>query len=118
MTFLALLPVALSVLVLAAHFFRAGQPVLFAATLGLLALTAVRRPWAARALQAVLVLGAFEWLRTMARFVSERQDQGRPFLRLGAILTAVALVSALSALLFRTKALRARYGLSGVTPER
>jgi len=110
-TFLALLPVGLSVLVLSAHFYRANQPVLFAATLGLLALTAVRKPWAARTLQAVLVLGAFEWLRTMARFVSQRQGEGRPFLRLALILTAVALVSALSALLFRTKSLRARYGL-------
>jgi hypothetical protein len=110
-TFLALLPVGLSLLVLAAHFYRAGQFVLCAAMLGLLALTAVRKPWAARTLQAVLVLGALEWLRTMARFVSERQIEGRPFVRLAAILTGVALASALSALLFRTKALRARYGL-------
>ena len=111
MTFLALLPVGLSILVLAAHFFRAGQFVLCAAMLGLLGLTAVRRPWAARTLQVVLVLGALEWLRTMAGFVSERQLEGRPFVRLAAILTGVALVSVLSALLFRTRALRARYGL-------
>lgn len=118
MTFLALLPVGLSVLVLAAHFYRANQPVLFAATLGLLSLTSVKKPWAARTLQAVLVLGALEWLRTTAHFVSLRQEEGRPFLRLAIILGGVALVSALSALLFRTKALRARYGLGrGPQPE-
>ena len=111
MSVLALLPVGLSILVLAAHFFRAGHFVLFAAALALLALTAIRKPWAARTLQVVLVLGAFEWVRTMFRFVSERQLEGRPFMRLAVILTAVALLSALSALLFRTKALRARYGL-------
>ena len=111
MTFLALLPVGLSILVLAAHFYRAGNVVLFATTLLLLTLTAVPKRWAARALQAVLLLGAVEWLRTAATFVSERQAAGRPWARLAVILGSVALVSALSALLFRTRALRERYRL-------
>jgi hypothetical protein len=111
MTFLALLPVGLSILVLAAHFYRAGNVLLFIAALLLLALIAVAKPWAARTLQTALLVGAAEWLRTMASFVSARQAEARPWLRLAVILTAVALVSALSALAFRTKALRTRYGL-------
>ena len=111
MTFLALLPVGLSILVLAAHFYRAGNVVLFATTLLLLTLTAVPKRWAARALQAALLLGAVEWLRTAATFVSERQAAGRPWARLAVILGSVALVSALSALLFRTRVLRERYRL-------
>ncbi len=111
MKFLALLPVGLSILVLAAHFYRAGNVLLVLAALLLLALTAVPKPWAARTLQAALLVGAAEWLRTMGAFVSERQAEGRPWLRLAVILAAVAVICALSALAFRTKALRARYGL-------
>lgn len=111
MTFLALLPIGLSILVLAAHFYRAGDVVLFAAALLLLTLTAVPKRWAARALQAALLLGSVEWLRTAAHFVSERQAAGRPWVRLAVILGSVALVSALSALLFKTRALRERYRL-------
>ncbi len=113
MTFLALLPVGLSLLVLAAHFYRAGNVGFFVASLLVLTLVAVPKRWAARALQAALLLGAAEWVRTAARFVSQRQGDGRPFLRLALILGGVALVSGLSALLFRTRALRARYGLVG-----
>jgi len=110
MTFLALLPVGLSLLVLAAHFYRAGNIALFVTALLVLTLTAVPKRWAARALQAALLLGALEWVRTAAFFVSQRQAEGRPWIRLAIILGAVALTSALSAMLFRTKALRARYG--------
>jgi len=110
-TFLALLPVGLSLLVLAAHFYRAGNVPLFVAVLLLLTLTAVPKRWAARTLQAVLLAGAVEWVRTAAAFVSQRQGDGRPWLRLALILGGVALVSGLSALLFRTKALRARFAL-------
>jgi hypothetical protein len=110
-TFLALLPVGLSLLVLAAHFYRAGDAVLFAGALLLLTLTAVPRRWAARTLQAVLLLGAAEWIRTGASLVAQRQAESRPWMRLAWILGSVALVTGLSALLFRTKALRERYGL-------
>jgi hypothetical protein len=110
-TFLALLPVGLSLLVLAAHFYRAGNVVFFVGALVLLTLTAVPKRWAARMLQAALLLGAAEWIRTASAFVSQRQADGRPWIRLALILGGVALVSALSALLFRTRALRARYGL-------
>ncbi len=111
MTFLAILPVGLSLLVLAAHFYRAGNVFLFVAALLVLTLVAVPRRWAARALQAALLIGAAEWIRTAAFFVSQRQTEGRPWIRLAVILGGVALFSALSALLFRTKALSARYGL-------
>jgi hypothetical protein len=110
-TFLALLPVGLSLLVLAAHFYRAGNVVLVVAALLALTLTAVPKRWAARALQAALLVGAAEWVRTAAFFVSQRQGEGRPWIRLACILGGVALISALSALLFRTKALRARFGI-------
>jgi hypothetical protein len=110
-TFLALLPVGLSLLVLAAHFYRAGNVFFFIAALLVLTLVVVPKRWAARALQTALLLGAAEWVRTAASLVSQRQADGRPWMRLALILGGVALASALSALLFRTKALRARFGL-------
>jgi hypothetical protein len=114
--FLLLLPAALSALVLGAHFLRRGQLVPVALCLGLLALLLVRRPWAARAVQAALLLGAFEWLRTLAGFVAERRAAGEPWLRMAVILGLVAALCALGAALFRSGTLRRRFGM-GPLPE-
>jgi hypothetical protein len=110
-TFLAHLPAGLSLLVLAAHFYRAGQYVLVVATLALLSLFAFPNPWAARTLQAALLLGGAEWIRTMAFFVGLRRDAGRPWGRLAVILAVVTLLTALSALVFETARMRNRFGL-------
>jgi hypothetical protein len=101
----------LAALVLAAHFYRAGNLVLAALALALIALLLVPRPWAARTIQACLVLGAAEWVLALAQLVGIRQAAGQPFMRLAAILGAVALVTALSALVFQTRPLRQRFGL-------
>jgi hypothetical protein len=109
---LRLAPVVLVALVLAAHFYRAGELAAVVATLGTLALLAVRRPWAARALQAGLALGALEWLRTLVLLVHARQATGQPYLRLALILAAIALATALAALVFRSRTVRAHFGLA------
>jgi len=114
--FLLLLPAALSALVLGAHFLRRGQLLPVALCLGLMALLFVRRPWAARAVQAALLLGAFEWLRTLAGFVAERRATGAPWLRMAVILGIVAALSALGAALFQSGTLRRRFGM-GPRPE-
>ncbi len=106
---LQLLPVVLSLLVLGAHFFRAGHVVMVAVVLALVALLGVRRQWAARALQVALVLGAVEWVRTLVRIAAERVAVGQPMLRLILILGSVALLTASSALVFRTERMRRRY---------
>jgi hypothetical protein len=102
---------SLAAILLAAHFYRAGQLVLAALSLGALALLAVPRPWAARALQAALMAGALEWLRTLALFASARMAMGQPYLRLALILVAVAAFTAVSAVVFQQSALRRRYRL-------
>lgn len=109
--FFWLLPPALSALVLAAHFYRAGNLALAVVALALIALLVVPRRWAARAMQMGLLLGAAEWVLTLVHLVGIRQAAGQPFMRLTAILGAVALVTALSALVFRTRPLRQRFGL-------
>ena len=95
------IPVVLSALVLAAHFFRARQMSLLALSLALPLLLLVRERWSARAVQAGLVLGALEWLRTLASFAGQRMEVGRPWGRLAVILGVVSMLTALSALAVR-----------------
>jgi len=106
---LRLLPVVLSLLLLGAHFFRAGSPELVAVVVALLGLLAVRRRWAARVVQIGLLLGAIEWLMTLAQLVFERAYTGEPTTRLAIILLGVALFTVLSTLVFSTEGLRAAY---------
>jgi len=111
MNFLRLLPVILSLLLLGAHFYRAGLAAVSVACLALLALLFLRRAWVPRLIQLVLVLGALEWLRALYGFVAMRIAFEQPWLRLAIILVAVALFTGLSALAFRNGKLRAFYGL-------
>ena len=113
MTWLLLTAPVLAALLLAAHFYRAGLWPLAIVSIAALALLFVRRPWAARALQAGLLIGAVEWLRTLAVFAAQRMSLGQPWLRLAVILGTVALLTALAALVFRHRRLRERYRLGG-----
>ena len=109
MLFLQLVPVILSLAVLAAHFSRQGQPMLVFLPVALMGLLAVPRLWAARLLQAVLLLGAAEWVRTIIVLARIRGENGLPVTRMAIILSAVAILTAASALVFRTRRARARF---------
>jgi len=112
MSFIALLPAILSLLLLAAHCMRLGMAALMALPLAMILLLAWPRPWVARSSQGVLVLGALEWIRAAIVYVSARQDLDMPWGRLAVILGAVSLFTLLSALLFQTRSLRRRYRLT------
>jgi hypothetical protein len=111
MNLFRLLPVIFSMLMLGAHFFRAGHLLLAGGALLSLGLLCIRRPLAARLMQGLLVAGAIEWLVTADGLVMFRQAQGLPWLRLAIILGLVALCTLLSALVFRTSGLKSRYHL-------
>ncbi len=113
MTLLLLLPPALALAVLGAHFYRAASWPLLLASVALIGLLAVPRAWAARLVQACLLAGALEWAWTAFVFVQERIALGRPWTRLAVILAVVALLTAAAALVFRHGRLRRRYGLGG-----
>jgi hypothetical protein len=113
MNFLRLLPVLLSYLLLAAHFYRAGQLVLVALSLGLPLLLFVRHRYVPALLAAGLVLGAAEWALTLMGIAEVRMALGLPWQRMAVILGGVALFTLLSALVFLSRALRARYATSG-----
>jgi hypothetical protein len=108
---LRLFPAALALLVLGAHFLRAGHLALVVVALTVVALFFVRRPWAARAVQGTLVLGALEWLRTLAFLAGERRALGAPYLRLTIILGGVALATVLSLLAFRSRIVKEHFRL-------
>lgn len=103
------LPIVLALLLLAAHFLRYGNTVIVVGIAALSGLLFVRRPWAARIIQLVLVAGTVEWLRTLVMLVQERMALGAPYLRMAIILGVVAAVTALAALLFQARELKAIY---------
>ncbi len=105
-------PALLALVVLGAHFYRAGEWLALALVTGLLALAAIRRRWVRWLIQAALALGAIEWVRTLTELVAVRQSLGMPWIRLSAILGGVAIATLLSALVFRSRRVRAYYDAS------
>ena len=108
---LKLLPVSVSFLLLAAHFYRSGQAALAGLSVAVLALLWLKESWVVRFFQTALVLVALEWIRTLYFFAQMRIESGHPWTRLAIILGLVALLTALSALVFKARTLRSRYGL-------
>jgi len=111
MNFLRLFPVFISLLLLAAHFFRAGQTVLAVVPLILFIPLILREKWVPWLIQLALVLGAVEWVRTLVSVAQIRMEYDMPWARMAVILGAVALFTALSSLVFRSKGLRKRYSI-------
>jgi hypothetical protein len=104
-------PIVLSLVVLGAHFLRDANHLGVAAAVGLIGLLIVKRSGAARAVQVALLLGALEWVWTIYDLVQVRAAMGMPATRMVVILGVVAAVTALSAGLFQTSALKRIYGL-------
>ena len=93
-----LLPAILALLVLAAHFYRAGLEFLVPVCVGLVALAFVRLAWVPGVLALALALGTGEWLRTLLLLAGERVAAEQPYARLVVILLVVALLTLLAAL--------------------
>lgn len=111
MNVVKLFPVPLSGLLLSAHFLRAGMPALVVLSLAFPAILLFKRPWVARLVQIVLVLGALEWVRTLLVLVVERREAGQPWSRLAIILGLIAVFTGSSAFVFCCRSLRNRYKL-------
>ena len=111
MVVIRLLPVIISFGLLAAHFSRAGLLPFVILSLAVPLLLFIRKAWAARTLQLLLLLGAFEWIRAMLGYIKVRKMIGDDWTRLAIILIVVALLTALSGLVFQGKSLKERYKL-------
>ena len=111
MNALKLVPVIISGLLLSAHFLRAELFPLVVLSLAFPALLLLKRPWAARLVQIILVLGALEWIRTLLVLVGQRRTAEQPWTRLAIILGLVAVFTGCSALVFCWASLKKRYKL-------
>lgn len=104
-----LLVPAVALLLLGAHFFRAGWAPLAGLSAALMALLFVRARWAARTVQVALVVGVLEWLRTAWMFADARAAADQPYARLLVILGTVAVFTALAAWVMGGKTLRRHF---------
>ncbi|MCK4879963.1 MAG: hypothetical protein KAS82_04855 [Bacteroidales bacterium] len=109
MNLVRLIPVILSFGLLAAHFSRADLLPLVVVSLLVPFLLLVRKAWAARSIQLLLLLGALEWIRSMFGYIEIRKAVGEDWGKLAIILVTVAILTACSGLVFRGKSLKLRY---------
>ena len=86
---------------IAAHFLREGIYPLVALGLAFPWLLLLRRPWATRSVQILLVLAGAEWLHTLLMIAAQRQATGQPWTRMAIILGVVALFTLGSAIAVR-----------------
>ena len=78
--------------------------------IGVAVILLIRRSWVPRVVQIALIVGGAEWVRTTVILASGREAAGQSWIRLAAILGAVALFTMCSGLVFRLPRLRERYG--------
>ena len=102
MKVLAVIFAILASLILAAHFLHAWILPLVAFFVLLPLVLLIRRNWAVRFVQIMFMLGALEWLRTMLALLSERQAEGREWIRMVIILGGVELFTVLCAVLLQS----------------
>lgn len=102
------IPIVLACILLAAHHFRAGEWGLSGLWLSLPWALLLRRRWADRAVQLVLLGGAVEWLLTLETIVGVYRRVGLPTLRSTLILGGVTLFTAAAGLLLETRGRRRR----------
>lgn len=108
-----MLPFIFSALLLAAHFLRASEYGLVALCLAFPFLLFIRRLWVVRVIQVFLLVGSAVWVATAVNLVKMRQELGQPWVRSAVILGCVALFTAASALVFRSRRLRQIYKARG-----
>ncbi len=71
----------------------------------------VDRAAAERIVQAALIVGVVEWIKSAMALMHERQAAGEPYTRMLVILGAVAAFTLVSAILFESGRLQRHFGL-------
>jgi len=91
------IPAVLALLLLAAHFYRASSLVLAVLCVAATALAFTGPAWAVAVLRTMLAAGSVLWVVTAWQIARARLSSGMPYLRLLAILGAVAVFTAIAA---------------------
>ena len=111
MNILRLFPVIFSFLILSAHFSRGNLFILSIIFLIIPLILFIKQAWVVRLTQIILIIGSLEWIRSMFIYINQRQTIDEPYLRLVIIIGIVALLTGLSALVFRNQSLKKLYKL-------
>lgn len=106
-----MLPVFISLLLIAAHLQRAGYSALAVGCLAVSGLLYFTHPFSVRAIQLILMLAVVEWSRTLLYLVNLRIEAGMDWGRLALILGVVTIFTACSLLVFKSTGIRRKYGL-------
>lgn len=91
------IPAVLALLLLAAHFYRDASVLLAVVCVAAIGLMFVRRRWAVGTLKIGLAAGTVVWIVTAWRIAQQCMGVGMPYLRMLAILGAVAAFTAFAA---------------------
>jgi ferredoxin len=105
---LIVLPI-LSSVVLAAHFSRAQNDWLALLSLLFPLVLFFRKKWILRIYQTYLLAGGIIWIERVFHYAQLRESQGRSWVRLAVILSAVAVFTLLSALILERKKIQSHY---------
>ncbi len=103
------IPLILSSILLAAHFYRSGHILLVLFCLGAPLLLLIKRPFTLILLQLYAYFGVATWIHTAITIAQRRMAIGYPWIKASFILGAVALFTLLSGLLLNSKTIKARY---------
>lgn len=99
------------ILVLAAHFSRAGSDVVAIITLLVPLLFFIKQKWVIKTLESIAYLSAVIWLYGAYQYIQIRIATGEDWIRLLVIMGAVALYSAWSGYFLNSSRIKEVYGL-------
>lgn len=112
-----IIPYVFMILLLSAHFSRAGNSVLMVLVLGIPFLFFVKKPWVVQVLQVVAYAGTIVWVFSTYEYVVQRLMNGDDWLRLMIILLTVALYTAWTGYFLTTGKFKENYETGGEEDE-
>ncbi|MCF7808181.1 MAG: hypothetical protein K9M49_00170 [Candidatus Marinimicrobia bacterium] len=105
------------ILLLSAHFSRAGSPVLMVLVLGIPFLFFIKKSWVIQMLQVVAYAGTIIWLFSTYEHVIQRVTSGDDWLRLMIIMFTVAVYTAWTGYFLTVGTFKENYGIGGAVDE-
>ncbi len=111
-----LLPAIISYILLAAHFFRAGDPWLMGVFLLFPFILFIKKEWPVHVSFFVLLFSSIIWIRTTAIIIMIRVSQDLPWTRMALIMSALTALTIFSAFLLRSTLKNNKYDSMTGTP--
>jgi len=109
LTFFIYLPVVLSVVLIAAHFYRKGQYTFAYTLIGTPVILFIKKPFSPRIIQTILFFATIQWWMTIYKIIEFRKAFNMPWLRFGLIMGGVAVFTLFSIILLESKTIKRIY---------